>query len=193
VTENAYDTYGAITARKFNADSVCVAWSGHKMWPDNTMPELYDRIVPTNPKSLWDFTKFIPDAIVINLSTNEFGKKYPPENPFDQAGWVSAYEQFIARLRSHYPNAEIYCASSPMLTGEKLTASKACLTQIAAELTAKGDGKVQYLELPTQDPKDGIGGMHHPNVKTNQVMADLIASHLITDLSWKPVAATPTP
>ncbi len=48
-TENARDAYGAIAARRLGADYACVAWSGRKMWPDNTVPEIYDRALPQDP------------------------------------------------------------------------------------------------------------------------------------------------
>jgi hypothetical protein len=188
VWENAYESYGEVTARRFGADYVCIAYSGRKLWPDNTVTELYDEITPVHPASVWDFSKFIPQAVIISLSTNDFGKKQPNGQPLDQVGWVAAYEKFIGRLRGHYPAADIYCASSPMLTGQKLTDSKACLMKIASDLNAAGDAKVHYLELPSQDHKDGIGGAYHPNAKTHQLIADVIVARLTQDLGWQPVS-----
>jgi len=182
---NAYYSYGAMTARKFGADYFCAAWSGWKMWPgpEKAIPNIYDRTLPTKENSVWDFSKFTADVVIINLSTNDFGK-YPD---LDLKGWIDAYEQFIARLRTHYPNAHIYCASSPMKTGKSLEASIECLTKITSDLNAKGDAKVHFIALPTQSPIDGIGGNKHPNIKSNERMAEVIAAQITKDLGWRPV------
>lgn len=56
-TEHAGIAYGALAARDLGAEYMCIAWSGKKMWPNNTIPELYDEIIPTEPGKKWDFSK----------------------------------------------------------------------------------------------------------------------------------------
>src|SRR5207253_1809808 len=107
---NAAMTYGAIAAREVGAEYVCIAWSGRKMAPDRTIGEVYDRILPFDPASRWDFAHWTPDVVLINLSTNDFGAK---EKPTEEA-WTTAYAAFIERLRANYPDATIYVATSPM-------------------------------------------------------------------------------
>jgi lysophospholipase L1-like esterase len=185
-TENAYLTYGAIAARKLNADYTCVAWSGKKMWPDNTIPELYDRALPTDAGSAWDFSRQAPDAVLINLATNDFGK----ENP-DEKGWTDAYEAFIARARKNYPKAHIYCAAGSMMSDNypaghhALSTLRAYLTKIVADERASGDANISFLEFDPQDGKNGIGADYHPNVKTHEIMAEKLAEALTRDLKWK--------
>lgn len=182
-TENAYMTYGAIAARTLGADYVCIAWSGKKMWPDNTMGELYDRTLPTDPSSQWDFAKWTPDVILINLATNDFNGKNP-----DEAGWTGGYEAFIARLRKLYPKAEIYCATSPMMgdwgKNKPRTTVQGYLTKIVSDERAAGDKKVHFIEFAVQDAKNGIGADWHPSVKTHELMAAKLAETLHTDLGW---------
>lgn len=136
-TENADLTYGAVAARKLGADYFCEAWSGKKMWPDNTIPELYDLALPQDSTSQWDFTTWTPDVVLINLATNDFGGKNP-----DEAGWTGAYEAFIKRLRGHYPHATIYCAIGPMMgdwgANKPLTALRGYLAKIVTDLQAGG-------------------------------------------------------
>ncbi|MDQ3813499.1 MAG: GDSL-type esterase/lipase family protein, partial [Armatimonadota bacterium] len=187
-TENAYFTYGAMAARQLDADYMCIAWSGKKMWPNNTIPELYDRTLPLDAGSKWDFSQWIPDVVLINLGTNDFGK----ENP-DEAGWTDAYKAFIGRLRQHYPAAEIYCATSPMMgdwgANKARTTHRRYLDKIVTDLKAAGDAKVRIIEFPTQDPKNGIGADWHPNIKTHEIMAANLVQTLANDLGWKPVPA----
>lgn len=182
-TENAYYTYGAIAAREMKADYACIAWSGKKMWPDNTIPELYDRILPAQADSSWDFAKWTPNVVVINLATNDFGKGIP-----DEAGWTGAYKAFIARVRKNYPQTEIYCAVGPMMgdwgAGKPLTVLRGYLAKVVADVQAGGDAKVRVIDFGTQDAKNGFGANWHPNVKTQKIMADQLAKALKQDLGW---------
>lgn len=182
-TENAYFTYGAIAARQLGADYTCIAWSGKKMWPDNTIPEIYGRILPIDEKSQWNFATPTPDVMLINLATNDFAKSNP-----DKAGWMGGYKAFIARLRMHYPQAEIYCATSPMMGDWNESKAKSTLrdylTHMISEINAAGDNKVHLTEFATQEMKDGIGADWHPSIKTHQIMADKLVATLKQDLGW---------
>jgi len=185
-TENAYQAYGAVAARTLGADYVCIAWSGCKMWPDYTIPEIYDRALPLDPGSAWDFSKWVPDAVVINLATNDFGKGNP-----DQAKWTGAYDTFIAHLRQVYPKAEIYCASGSMMSdawppGQKaLSTLQAYLAQVVDDWRKAGDTRVHVIAFAPQDAaKDGIGADYHPSLKTHQLMAQTLAERLQKDLGW---------
>ena len=184
LTQNAYFTYGDITARALGADYVCVAWSGRCMWPKNTIPELYDRTLPQDKASVWDFAKWTPDVVVINLATNDFAG-----GPPDEAGWTQGYEAFISRVRKHYPHAEIYCAVGPMMgdwgKGKPLTTVRLYLARIIADEQAAGDTKVHFIEFPGQDiAKNGVGADWHPTVKTHEAMAQQLTAVIRKDLHW---------
>jgi len=185
-TENAYLTYGAMAARRLGAEYACIAWSGRKMWPDYTMDEIYGRILPTDPTSVWEFAGRAPDVVLINLGTNDFNAKMPPA----EDDWVRGYEAFIARLRKNYPKAAICCTTSPMLGGEKDATERKFLHRIVAEETVRGDAAVRFLDFKTQSMADGLGAGWHPNVKTHSIMAEKLVATLESDLGW---AASPAP
>jgi photosystem II stability/assembly factor-like uncharacterized protein/lysophospholipase L1-like esterase len=182
-TQNAYFTYGAIAARQLRAHYTCIAWSGKKMWPDNTIPELYERILPNEADSRWDFTRQIPDVVLINLATNDFGGGIP-----DEAGWTGAYKSFIARVRRNYPQAHIYCAIGPMMgdwgEGKPLTTLRKYLSKVVSDARAASDAKVHLIDFGTQDAQNGFGADWHPNIKTNQLMAAQLVQTLRKDLKW---------
>jgi lysophospholipase L1-like esterase len=182
-TENAYRTYGAIAARALNADYSCLAWSGRKMWPDNTLPEIYDRALPLDAGSTWDFSKWQPDVVLINLATNDFGK-----GPPDEKGWTGAYKEFIARVRKNYPQAHIYCAIGTMMGdwGEhkSLTILRGYIDSIVKDVQAGGEDKIHVIDFGTQDAKNGLGADWHPSVKTHEVMAKQLEATLRRDLKW---------
>jgi len=188
-TENAYWTYGAIAARALGAEYTCIAWSGRTLWPDFSIPEVFDRTLPHNPDSLWSGDAQKPDVILINLCTNDFGRKVIP----DEEKWVGAYHQFIAHLRKGAPGATLYCAHGPMLTdffppGAKVaTKARLYIQRVVKEENDRGDAKVHYLEFETQNRGlNGIGADWHPNVKTHQIMAAKFLGVLHHDLSWVP-------
>jgi hypothetical protein len=189
-TENAYWTYGAITARAFGADYVCIAWSGKCLSPYNTIPSIYDRTLPKLADSTWNFDHWKPQVVLINLCGNDFAKGAPEEE-----GWVKAYHDFIDHVRKNYPDAVIYLALGPMMSdawppnAKALTLSRHYIQRVAKECNASGDPKIHFLEFDQQDGnKNGFGADWHPSVKTDQIMARKFIAAIQKDMSWQPVA-----
>lgn len=192
-TENAYLAYGAIAARTLGAQYVCIAWSGRKMWPNDTIPAVYDLTLPTDPASRWEFRSPPPDAVLINLGTNDFAH----ENP-DQRQWTAAYEAFVHHVRSYYPNAMVYLAAGTMMSDawpvghQAMTTLRRYLRQIEADLRAGGDRRVRLIDFGTQDGlADGLGADYHPSLQTHRKMAAKLVAALEADLGW--TAATTEP
>lgn len=120
--ENNYDSYAAITARHFGAQYHCTAKSGIGImvsWFPLVMPEMYDRLDPTDSASKWNFSAYTPDVVIVNLFQNDswivkmpgnaqfkarFGTKAPNEETI-----VQAYKDFVRTIRTKYPNAQIIC------------------------------------------------------------------------------------
>ena len=181
-TENAYMSYASIAARSVNADVTLIAWSGRKMWPDNTMPEIYDRVLPTQEQPKYDFKGPVPSAVVINLATNDFGRGNP-----DEKGWTDAYEAFIRRVWSHYPKAHIYLATGSMMSDNypqgqnALTTVKGYLDKIMLRMH---DKRMHRIDFDMQRMEDGIGSDWHPSIKTDQIMGAKLAAALRKDLGW---------
>ena len=98
-TENHEKTYEAVAANKVGADLVTVAWSGIGMLRDysgdtsNNMPARYDLTLPLSAGSSWDFSRYVPGAVVINLGTNDFAQGDPGQ------AFVTAYAGFVQHLR----------------------------------------------------------------------------------------------
>jgi hypothetical protein len=179
-TSNAYMTYGWIAARELKADCTIVAWSGRKMWPDNTIPEVYDYNLPNEkvgkPRD-W------ADAVVINLATNDFGQKNPDKNK-----WCDAYRAFVIKIRSKFPKAHIYLATGSMMSDnwppnqKPLSTLKDYLDTI---VNTVHDDLVHRIDFAPQDEKDGIGSDWHPNAVTHGKMAKVLVDALRKDLGWK--------
>jgi lysophospholipase L1-like esterase len=182
--ENNYLAYGAITARKLNAEYRCVAYSGRGMYRNNTgtetgtTPKIYDKIFPDEATSLrWDFTKDIVDVLVINVGTNDFN----PESRGDFVNeeiFIKTYCAFLDDLRSKYPNAKIVCVVGNAMS-DYWPEGRNCWTRIQTYVQAivntqikKGDSAVYYFKLDPQSPP--YGEDWHPTVATHFKMAEAL-------------------
>ncbi len=185
LTENNYLAYGAVAARALNAEYVCVAWSGRTMWPTFTIPEIYDRTLPDDPTSRWDFGQWKPDVVLIDLGTNDFREKVP-----DQAKWTAAYRAFLKHVRTNYPKAQIYCAIGPMMTDSypvgmhALSTIRTFITEMLAAEHKAGHAQEHFIEFAQQNAQDGLGADWHPSVKTHQIMADKLCAELRKEMGW---------
>jgi len=184
-TENHYLSYEAIAARAVGAELYTEAWSGLGVIRNydgataDVMPVRYFRTLPERATSTWDFGKFVPDAVVINLGTNDFAKGDPGP------AFQSAYLKFVSELRAHYPSARFFLALGPMLSAAEYPKVATYLKAVIAGRAAADDKNLTLLEFGVQDPKaDGRGCDHHPSLKTHQKMADKLQAALKTDLAW---------
>lgn len=120
--ENCYNAYAAITARHFNAQMHLTAKSGIGItisWAPLIMPEMYNRLEPLDLNSKWDFSKFTPDLVVINLFQNDAWLTNMPNNQQFKARFgtrpptkeflIKAYQNFVVSVRKKYPKASIIC------------------------------------------------------------------------------------
>jgi len=185
-TENHYLSYAAITARNLNAELSTVAWSGKGVvcnYGDDAnsctdpLPTYYDRILPNRADSIWDFSRFQPDAVVINLGTNDLSTSTDP----DQATFESGYKALLVRVRHAYPNARILCTNGPMLSGTDLVNVRRYVGDVVAELA---DPNISTFEIATQDGSDGFGCDSHPSLERHKKMATAVTTALRTALGW---------
>lgn len=182
-TSNAYMTYGWITARAVKADVTIAAWSGKKMWPDNSIPEIFDYALPSSKLAeSKDHDSADTQAVLINLATNDFGRGIPEEK-----GWTTFYVSFVKKLRTRFPDAVIYLATGSMMTdtwpqeGKHLTTVKRYLDSI---MTMLKDPKTRRIDFDPQKQEDGIGAQWHPNATTNNKMSQVFQAALRRDLGW---------
>ncbi len=179
---NNYLTYGAITARNLDAEYVCTAKSGIGIivsWFDMIMPEYYDRLDPADPDSKWDFSRWTPDAVVINLFQNDSWliKRLDPTPGPEQI--TDAYYNFIKTVRDTYPNATIFCTLGSM-DATKAGSPWPGYIEAAAEKFKKdfNDTKIHYYFFKY----DGTG--KHPRVRHHQQMGKELTALIRSTLNW---------
>lgn len=179
-TENALLAYGAVAARALKAELMCEALSGICLMEngkEESMPRRWDRTFPFEAATLWDFKRWQPDAVVVNLGTNDAFR------PIDPRTWNDTYHAFIARLRSVYPKAHIFITIGSMGHGPdgvipELNAA------IVEDCKKAEDARVHAVTLALQDPVNGYGANWHPSAKTHQLMGDTIAAAISKELGW---------
>jgi lysophospholipase L1-like esterase len=185
-TENHYLTYAALAARSLKAELSTVAWSGKGVvcnYGDDAssctdpLPTYYDRALPSRADSLWDFSRFQPDAVVVNLGTNDFSTMVDP----DKATFEGGYRALLGRIREHYPDAHILCTNGPMLSGQDLATVRGHLQNVVTELA---DPKITSFEIPPQDGSDGYGCDYHPSAARHQKVAVVVEAALRKALGW---------
>lgn len=188
VSTNNYKSYGSIVARHYNAEYSCVASSGIGLmisWGSLIMPEIYDRLNPADSNSRWSFAGKHPDIVVVNLLQNDnslwnkkdheqfirrFGTMAPEEEEL-----VDRYKNFVARLRSHYPNSHIICALGSM---DAVRPGSPWPGYIEKAVSMLNDKKIYTLFF------DHINGGGHPNAAEHQQMADKLIRFIDSNIKW---------
>ncbi|MGZ3475408.1 MAG: SGNH/GDSL hydrolase family protein [Polyangiales bacterium] len=176
-TENHYLTYGAVAARNLDADLVATCWSGIGMYRDygtsttDQMPVRYLRTLPESATSTWDFSKYVPHAVVINLGTNDFAKG-DPGMPYQ-----TAYLSFVRNVRKNYPSAYI-------LAIIPVSGAKKYIDAVVSTLSGEGDKNVGSLSFSPIAPADGWGCDYHPTVASHAKMGAELTTALKSKLGW---------
>ncbi|MBQ2675934.1 MAG: hypothetical protein IJF54_00845 [Clostridia bacterium] len=159
--EDGYNSYAAIAAKLLNAEYQAVSMSGWGLVmgygpnPDALLPKVWDKTIPSTDRSVdWDFSNYVADVVVVNLSTNDTSA-YTDENGLftrkffeDKAVWM------LTQLREKYPDAYIIWANG--LMGEGHFAG-----EIKSAIARCNDDKMSYFVMPL----DNFGGEWHPTMK----------------------------
>jgi lysophospholipase L1-like esterase len=178
----AYLSYGAVTARALNAQYHLTAWSGIGMISSCcgmtvTMPDVYDRVYLDQPKPKWDFIQYVPDVVTICLGQNDGAAKVASQEYKDK------YVAFINSLRSKYPNASIFCVTSPMADNNLLNVMNTSLQSIVDQLNTNGDTKVYKVELP-HNLHGGCTANPHPNEAEHAQVAEVLTAAIREKMGW---------
>jgi lysophospholipase L1-like esterase len=178
-TESATQAYDSMVGGDLTAEVSIIARSGWGIVRDqdgntgNVLPNVYDDTVGTEASPTWAFTRK-PDAVVINLGTNDSA----PGDP--GTAYETAYLAFLRRVRGHYPSAWIFLTIGPMTDEPMLTTMRTHLTHV---ITAFGDSRATTIDLQMQD-KTQTGCDYHPNVPEDRLMANAITAGVRAKLGW---------
>jgi lysophospholipase L1-like esterase len=185
-TEDASKSYAAIVAKRLNADYSLVAYSGrgvvrnygdkNKTSPD-PMPSLFDRTCCFDSTGKWDFTRWTPQAVIVNLGTNDFSTQpYPDKNVFQEA-----CARLIRQMFNLYPGVKVFCVCGPMIGEPCLSYIRETVTQLRND----GGREVFFIEI-----KSGLmtaadwGCDWHPNVNGQRKIAGVIEPVIRSAMGW---------
>ena len=189
-TENNYLSYATIMSRAFNADYHIIAHSGEgvvrnygykeKVSPTGTMPIRYNRIFDGKEQPIWNFKLWKPDAVVINLGTNDFSTKPHPEKLVFKAG----YEKLINEVIMQYGNVPVFCIVGPMIDEPCYSYVKEMVEEFRSVSQKKN---VFFVGIPTylMDPEKDLGSDAHPNYSGARKMAAHVLPVISSVLNWK--------
>lgn len=191
-TEDVTKAYAYKTAQLLDADYSMVSISGwgiisgytndpEKKSDKQQIPLYYGKLGysynkfagTTAPQDIdWDFSRYQPDVIVINLGTND--NSYVKGNMDKRNEFSAAYKEFIGQIREKNPDAHIFCVLGIM--GAELFND---VGEAALKFSEEnGDDKVHFLQLPTQDGSLGFAADWHPTEGTHQVAAEYLAGEI---------------
>jgi len=185
---NNYYTYAAITARHYNAKPSIIARSGIGItvsWFPEIMPETYDRIDPLDPSSKWDFKKYTPDIVVINLFQNDswivnrpeheqFKRRFGTEKP-SESFIIQSYADFVRSIRNKYPSANIICALGNMDATRSGSEWPGYIQKAVDELN---DKKIYTVFFPFKEREN------HPSRKEQEAMSKQLIEFIDHNIKW---------
>ncbi|MDQ8201836.1 SGNH/GDSL hydrolase family protein [Pelagicoccus sp. SDUM812003] len=184
-TENFSLGYSGLTARALDADFLVVSRSGIGMvrnydgpreGSENTMPDVYPNTFYLNDRYQWDFERFVPDVVCINLGTNDFST-----TGVDAERFVSSYVDFAAKVLERYDDAQLVVLQGPMNNHPEL---RAALESVLAKITPIAPDRISFLELSAQGSV-GFGASYHPNRAQSRINAAELTAFLSDLMGWE--------
>jgi lysophospholipase L1-like esterase len=193
-TTNADRSFGAVTARRLNADYQVNAFSGRGMVrnynggePGTDYRTYYDRALPAVAGDVWRRpVTWRPQLVVVGLGINDFSTAINEGEPWTAdtllAAYRSAYHAFIDKLRARYGPRTIIAVSATYLSNTTVFAETA--EQIVRERNDRGDHRVRYWYYDSAGLD--YGGCHfHPSLHDHQLIADRLDEFIDTlPLRW---------
>ena len=194
-TENAEKSYAGIIAERLCADRMLNCFSGHGIvsgYTDNPeirngselVPPYYEKVgrngfrLPSGRTVIdipWDFSKWQPEDIVVNLGTNDLS--WCVGYPERKAMFRKQYPEFLKTVRKNNPAARILCVLGAMGEGlnDDMTAA------VGDYIAETGDINIRAVTLREQDgEKNGFGALWHPSEITQKELAEKVLTALET-------------
>ena len=188
-TSNHYYTYAAETARRLGAMHYTVARSGIGVYRNYNGPKTGDAVNMNTEYShtllykkdvAWDFSRYTPQLVCINLGTNDTST-----TGADPKLLQKGYENLYKQVRSHYPEAKIVFLCGCMMRGENdVAVAKKAMDETMEKAHNEGDKEVYRFDFTPHDGSLGYGADWHPSYKQHQKMADELTPYVKKLMSW---------
>ncbi len=182
-TQNVEQTYAAQTARELGAEVMITAKSGigavrnyadANTTSSETMATLYPRSIAKEANTVWDFSRWQPDVVVVNLGTNDFSTQpQPPQETF-----IAGYVDFLRTIRSNYPRAHIFVIAGPVM-------QPPANTYIENTVDRMNDNRVHFVLIENTLSYDTDYGCDwHPNEAGQTKIAQQLIPAIRDVMGW---------
>jgi lysophospholipase L1-like esterase len=185
VNWNARVSYGMLLATRLGAQCHLVSYGGRGVirdWQGNrattNAPQFYELALPDDPTVPWNHHRYVPDAIGIQLGTNDFSSGIP-----DQKEFVDACVRFIAKIRQDAPDALILLMDSPIVRDDPVTGPRHTVLHAYLEEVVARAGTPRVILAPLKH-YPGVPGNGHPSGPEHVAMADELEPLFRKALGW---------
>lgn len=172
-TSNFCHGFAYRTAQAFDAECMVVARSGIGIYRNygekdsalyyGCMPDNYEKLWLDSPHQ-WDFSKFTPDVLFINLGTNDTWEM----SSFNAEKYERNFRKLMNSVTVHYPKTTIVLLTGSMMGPEALTAVKPILDKIQKDYTTTKKQLVYRFDFT---PVAGEGADWHPSSAQQEAMS----------------------
>lgn len=177
--EDGSRSYAHLALRRMGYAAEYIAASGFGVYQDcvgdrgRTIPGVYPY---TNyfmdKKTLYNVREFEPQLVILYLGTND---SYHLQSREQVQAFRQCYLEFVERIHKDYPGAAFL-----LLAGLMTQDVNPVIEELCGELHPLLDARVDYLELPLQNPlQDGVVKNNHPSVDTHKKAAALLYEKLL--------------
>ena len=187
-TANFYYTYAARTARNLNAQALVVARSGIGVYRSYNGPKTGDKVnmnteypytLLYNNQQKWDFSRYTPDVVCINLGTNDTSTQGA-----DSVLLLNGFKQLYKQVRSHYLKAKIVLLCGCMMNGQQLLSAQQAMNTTVDYAHQQGDAEVYRFDFTPHDGSLGYGADWHPSMRQHEKMANELTPFLQKLMKW---------
>jgi hypothetical protein len=180
--------YAAFTAEVVNADFRIISQSGWGVFAswdgqvERALPDYYEKVCGVlkgshnealGAQQDYDFTKWQPDAVIVNLGTNDGSAFSMPEFHHELVEFENAVTAFLKKLRRCNPKAELVWVYGMLGYGMTAPINRG----IQAYVRETGDERVHFLNLPNTT-KETVGSREHPGIASHKKAAAVLADYL---------------
>ena len=187
-TENHYLTYANIVSDSLHAWHTSISrsgigayrnYDGPKEGSSDNMPWQYEYTLFNDHSEKWDFSKYRPQLVCINLGTNDLSTPN-----YDVKLFEKSYRSFLTLVRSKYPDAKIVLLTGSMLEDKEANIQKDVLNRICRDFNKKGDKQIYRFDMSHQMGDLGYGASWHPSKAQHQKMASELLPYLKKLMNW---------
>lgn len=169
--DNANLSYASMLAEDYDAELSLIAQGGislvdgYGFWNNGMgMEAVYDKFRPLDDGASWNFSSYQPDLVIVALGQND-ASTINIGSDLSSAEWKDHYKDFIANLRTQYPDAYFIGMFPNMYHNPEWDGY---LTEAIEEYKNEANDQKVYSLIHEQITPG------HPRASEQQVMADTL-------------------